>query len=204
MSMMTPQEPEATGRLVKKSIVRPAVEVDCSTWDTLPGETPRTTGRFVKPSLLRPAVAVDCCDWREIPAGRPDVAQSDDPARGAIPQGEVRQVVGGCDTDVPLASLQILVEAELGQRLQLNGDSFVFGRDPDCQFVIQDSAINKQHAQITREENGFYIEDLKSCNGTFVNNQRITTRTMLNRGDRITIGHCQIQFDVEKKVGHPA
>jgi len=62
---MTPRNPEEARRFVKQSLVRPAIEVDCSTWNTAePGEQ-WTTGRFVKQSLVRPAIEVDCSEWTE-------------------------------------------------------------------------------------------------------------------------------------------
>jgi hypothetical protein len=64
---MTPPEPGPTGRFVKKSIVHPAIEVDCSTWGADAAGTPWTTGRFVKRSQVHPAVAVDCSAWPETP-----------------------------------------------------------------------------------------------------------------------------------------
>ena len=47
------------------------------------------------------------------------------------------------------------------------------GRSPDCQVHIPNNAVSRQHAKIIRKPNGFYIEDLKSRNGTLVNNQAI-------------------------------
>jgi hypothetical protein len=67
MSMMTPQKPEGSSRFVKQSLVRPAVEIDCSTWNTAEPGDQWTTGRFVKQSLVRPAVEVDCSGWSEVP-----------------------------------------------------------------------------------------------------------------------------------------
>ena len=64
---MTPQKPDHSGRFVKKSLVRPAVEVDCSTWNDADPAGKWTTGRFVKKSLVRPAVEVDCSGWPEPP-----------------------------------------------------------------------------------------------------------------------------------------
>ena len=62
---MTPQKPDDLGRFVRQSLVRPAIEVDCSTWNTAePGEQ-WTMGRFVKQALTRPAVEVDCTGWPE-------------------------------------------------------------------------------------------------------------------------------------------
>jgi hypothetical protein len=65
MNAMTPQKPEPTNRLVKKALLRPAVEVDCTDWQTGEATAQWTTGRFVKQSLVRPAVEVDCSGWPE-------------------------------------------------------------------------------------------------------------------------------------------
>jgi len=85
---MTLQEPKSTGRFIKKSIVRSAVEEDCSTWDAQAGRAPRTTGRFVKASLTRPAITVDCSDWRETPTDRAEIPEPNNVAKEDIPQHE--------------------------------------------------------------------------------------------------------------------
>jgi hypothetical protein len=65
---MTPQKPQQGDRALKKSLVRPAVEVDCSSWENDAPAVSWTTGRFLKPSLVRAAVEVDCSGWPEGPA----------------------------------------------------------------------------------------------------------------------------------------
>jgi len=85
---MTPQEPNSTGRFMKKSMVRSAVEEDCSTWDAQAGRTPRKTGRFVKASLTRPAMTVDCRDWLEAPTDRTEISEPNNVAKEDIPQHE--------------------------------------------------------------------------------------------------------------------
>ena len=67
--------------------------------------------------------------------------------------------------------------ADAGKSYPLDGDSFVIGRDDDqCQIVIPNSAVSRKHAQITRSQGRYYIEDLKSRNHTFVNNTKVTDR----------------------------
>src|SRR5262249_35254904 len=78
-----------------------------------------------------------------------------------------------------------------GQRINLDGTEFVMGRDPKfCQIHIQNNAVSRQHAKITRIQTEFYIEDLDSRNGTWVNNQEIKQRTLLKDSDRIKICDC--------------
>jgi serine phosphatase RsbU (regulator of sigma subunit) len=86
-----------------------------------------------------------------------------------------------------MPSLHILKGASEGALIPLDGDKFVLGRNPDCCIVIPVTSVNREHAQILRVQGRYYIEDKQSRNGTFVNNQAITTRTPLKNNDRIRI-----------------
>jgi sigma-B regulation protein RsbU (phosphoserine phosphatase) len=88
-----------------------------------------------------------------------------------------------------MASLLILKGANAGQRLPLQTDRVVLGRNPDCQVVISGTAVSRAHAHIVFENGQYFIEDLRSRNKTFVNNQEIAaeTRVPLKDNDRIKI-----------------
>ena len=68
------------------------------------------------------------------------------------------------------------------------------GRRPDNDWVINDLLVSRQHAQILRATGGHWeILDLKSSNGTFVNEQRIT-RQRLQPHDVLAIGRAKMRF----------
>jgi pSer/pThr/pTyr-binding forkhead associated (FHA) protein len=73
------------------------------------------------------------------------------------------------------------------------GDSFVIGRHPVNDIVIDNLAVSFQHAKIESIGDEFLLIDLKSDNGTFVNDQRIKAH-WLNDGDEITIGKHSLMF----------
>src|SRR5215469_2364889 len=87
----------------------------------------------------------------------------------------------------PMSSLHILKGANEGALIPLDGDKFILGRNPDCGIVIPVTSVSREHAQIVRVQGRYYIEDKQSRNGTFVNNQAITSRTPLKNNDKIRI-----------------
>lgn len=79
-----------------------------------------------------------------------------------------------------------------GQRLVLGTDSVRLGRDPSCDLVIDDTRASRQHAEIAPAGDGAWIlRDHGSRNGTLVNGE-VTTRSILEAGDVITIGECSM------------
>jgi ABC-type multidrug transport system ATPase subunit/pSer/pThr/pTyr-binding forkhead associated (FHA) protein len=75
------------------------------------------------------------------------------------------------------------------RRLQVEGkDSFVLGRDPECDVRLDASLVSWRHARVDRVEGGHSVTDLNSTNGTFVNGQPVKGRRALKAGDIIHIG----------------
>jgi phosphoserine phosphatase RsbU/P len=85
-----------------------------------------------------------------------------------------------------MATLQV-VKPDEGRQIRLDGDRFIFGRNPDCDIVIPVTSVSREHAQILRNNGRFFIEDKQSRNGTFVNSQAVTSRTQLKNNDKIRI-----------------
>src|SRR5260370_19024037 len=86
-----------------------------------------------------------------------------------------------------MASLLVLKGNTPGQRIHLSDDTVVLGRNPDCQVPIGGTAVSRNHAQILRIQGKYFIEDLKSRNKTYVNNEEVTSRLQLHENDRIKI-----------------
>jgi len=66
------------------------------------------------------------------------------------------------------------------------------GRDAPCDVEIRDRSLSRHHARVTTSDNGIWLEDLDSTNGTFVNDERITERTELRFGDQIALGSVAV------------
>jgi hypothetical protein len=86
------------------------------------------------------------------------------------------------------ASLIIRLGSAPPEERELTGETTVLGREAINDIVLQDLEVSRRHAQITFQGGRYFIEDLGSTNGTFINNQRISVPTWLNDGDLIEMG----------------
>ena len=76
----------------------------------------------------------------------------------------------------------------------LNKEQVIIGRDINCDVMLKDESISRRHAEITRGADGWYVRDLGSSNGTFVNGQR-KQEVLLCEGDLITLGDINMTFE---------
>ena len=81
------------------------------------------------------------------------------------------------------------------KEIPLDKPRLTIGRMPDNDLVIDNPAVSGHHALIFSEEGAFFIEDLGSTNGTFVNDAKIQKEKLKN-SDRVTVGkHVLIYQD---------
>jgi len=71
-------------------------------------------------------------------------------------------------------------------------DTTVLGRHPYCEIILEHGAVSREHAKISREKGRYYVEDLHSRNGTYLNHKQIERKQPLFNGDVIRI--CEIEF----------
>src|SRR5258706_16397722 len=74
-----------------------------------------------------------------------------------------------------------------GQRWYVQGDAMVLGRGSECDLVLPERQVSRQHIKIKFLEGAYYLEDLESKNGTWVNGQKLTGEILLKDGDEINI-----------------
>lgn len=79
------------------------------------------------------------------------------------------------------------------QFVKLAYSSVTLGRDANNDLAIDDESVSDFHAEISCDAHQYYVVDLLSANGTFLNDQRIATRVELKAWDRLRLGN----FDLE-------
>jgi len=91
-----------------------------------------------------------------------------------------------------MAVLRALQGLNPGQLFPLEGASVILGRHPACDIVLESTAVSRQHARILSIDGNFYLDDLHSRNGTFLNGRQVVQRQLLHENDEV--GICDLLF----------
>lgn len=76
----------------------------------------------------------------------------------------------------------------------------VIGREPTCDCIVYDKAVSARQARLSYHHNQWWIEDLDSTNGTFINQDRVTQPTVVISDDHVTCGSTIIII----QIGNPS
>ena len=99
-------------------------------------------------------------------------------------------------SDVALKGPALVVRSgggRAGETFHPRGEQTAIGRSPDCEIFLDDVTVSRRHATLVRREDGLYIEDQGSLNGTFLNRKRIES-ARLSDGDELQIGKYRLSF----------
>jgi pSer/pThr/pTyr-binding forkhead associated (FHA) protein len=77
----------------------------------------------------------------------------------------------------------------------------MIGRDPNCDLSMMDEALSAHHARLAHHHGQWWLEDLNSTNGTFLNRERLTTAAVVITGDKFKCGNTIFGIQVEENNG---
>jgi diguanylate cyclase (GGDEF)-like protein len=81
----------------------------------------------------------------------------------------------------------------LGCRFDLGDSPVIMGRADECAICVPDQSVSRRHARIQPANGGYAVIDLRSTNGTLVNDQPVSVHA-LQDGDYLRIGNCIYRF----------
>lgn len=81
-----------------------------------------------------------------------------------------------------------------GRSFVLTGPGAVIGRNPECEVIVDQPSVSRQHARISEENGRFVIRDLNSRNGISVGGQ-VVRESLLEHGDLFSVGDIQFRFE---------
>lgn len=84
------------------------------------------------------------------------------------------------------------------KKLRLHHEMTVVGRRRDCNLCIPSSEVSRRHCLLHFHDDYLTVEDLKSINGTYLNDQKVVDKSVVYPGDRLSIGpvHFTVQYEL--------
>jgi hypothetical protein len=81
----------------------------------------------------------------------------------------------------------------VGESFPLSAERMTIGRRPDSDIFLDDVTVSRDHALLVRRGEEFFLDDLGSLNGTYVNRRRIES-ARLDDGDELQVGKYKLTF----------
>ncbi|HZU86013.1 MAG TPA: FHA domain-containing protein [Anaerolineaceae bacterium] len=96
----------------------------------------------------------------------------------------------------PRITLYLSEEGEDLKRI-FESQEIVIGRDLTCDYPIGDETVSARHAILRYHHNQWWVEDLQSTNGAFLNDERIITPTVIISGDQLRCGAARLSVQID-------
>ena len=84
---------------------------------------------------------------------------------------------------------------DAGSSYRLEHAKTTIGRHPDSDVFLDDITVSRRHAQIEHDDDGYFVRDAGSLNGTYVNRKRVDD-ARLRHGDEVQIGRYRLSIVV--------
>jgi hypothetical protein len=81
----------------------------------------------------------------------------------------------------------------VGETFPLQGERLSIGRRPDSDIFLDDVTVSRDHALLVLRGGDYYLDDLGSLNGTYVNRQRVESRRLVD-GDELQVGKYKLTY----------
>ncbi len=78
------------------------------------------------------------------------------------------------------------------------------GRDKSCDLVLDEKTVSAEHARLSYHHGNWWVEDLHSRNGTFLNLELLDTQTVLTSGDELQVGQEKIRIEIGGNIDDSA
>ena len=126
--------------------------------------------------------------WTEVNVPR----LADAPAPAGKPKGRNRRPARPGRTSQP--QLKALEPSALRGRSYPLDEEVTLGRAAGCQVPLDDAYASQVHARVFQRDGQWYVEDLGSTNGTYLNRRRVAGPMVMKRRDKLQIGNTVLEL----------
>jgi hypothetical protein len=84
--------------------------------------------------------------------------------------------------------------------LSFNLAEIIIGRDPACDFILEDTTVSAQHTRLLFRQGHWWVEDLRSTNGTYLNQEPVTSPLVVTTGDDLRCGQITLSISLGESI----
>jgi hypothetical protein len=128
--------------------------------------------------------------WTEV--NTPRLADGVVPAPAGKQKGRTRRQSRPVRSNHP--HLKVLEPAGLRGRSYPLDEEITLGRAAGCQVPLDDAYASQVHARVFQRDGNWFVEDLGSTNGTYLNRRRVAGPMVIKRRDRLQIGNTVLEL----------
>ena len=77
----------------------------------------------------------------------------------------------------------------------------VVGRDKSCDLMLDEKTVSAEHARLSYHHGNWWVEDLHSRNGTFLNLELLAAQVVLTSGDELQVGQVKLRIEISGNIG---
>jgi len=100
----------------------------------------------------------------------------------------------------PITIFKTVADGETSQRYIQ--PVIILGREPGCDFSLDDQTVSSKHARLAYRQQQWWLEDMASTNGTFLNGDAVTTPVVLTHGDEVRLGHIEVRIEISQSADY--
>jgi len=97
---------------------------------------------------------------------------------------------------IPLISLKVL-NSNNKKEYSYSIREIIIGRDSTCECQMDDKTVSSRHARLSYHHSHWWIEDIKSKNGTYLNNELISESRVITSNDIVRIGNVSFLVNID-------
>jgi pSer/pThr/pTyr-binding forkhead associated (FHA) protein len=76
----------------------------------------------------------------------------------------------------------------------------IIGRDPSCDYSLKNKTVSNQHARLSYRQNQWWLEDLGSTNRTYLNDEEISSPTIIADQDKLRCGEARFEIRISSGI----
>ncbi len=86
-----------------------------------------------------------------------------------------------------------------GNPIEITQDQALLGRDPSCDFILNDGSVSRRHARVEKRGTGWAVVDQGSANGTFLDSHRVSDAA-LRDGQEVRFGSVTYRVEIAGEI----